>query len=141
MPTPIRQFVSLADPVGDEIPQPFEIVGMHGISRSLGPGRPQSDFTRAMEAQAADLVNLLSNCLPQGTWARFVALVARKWAYDQAGILATDRMGHGALFAPDVTLAVFKLREAYDKMLPHEPGREEVSAALVFLGDDTRLED
>jgi hypothetical protein len=139
MPTPIRQFVSLADPVGDELPQPFEIVGKDGISRALGGGRPQADFTAAMAQQAQDLVNLLSRCLPQGTWARVVALVARKWADDQAGILASDRMGGRTTWRVKtdrraVQLAIEYLTVADDKMMPGEPGRAEVEDALRLLG-------
>ena len=86
---PTRVIVCLADALGDHLPKRFEILGLHGISRALGPGKTALDYARAMDLQAADLVEVLETHLPQGTWSRVVAYVAQRWADDQAGRIST----------------------------------------------------
>jgi hypothetical protein len=51
---------------------------------------PQSVVDEAMLTDAQEIVTALHDTLPQGTWARVVALMARQWADDQQGIITAS---------------------------------------------------
>jgi hypothetical protein len=59
-------------------------------SNAFAPSAPQHVVDEAMLIDAQALVAALHDTLPQGTWARVVALMARQWADDQQGILSAS---------------------------------------------------
>lgn len=58
----------------------------------IGTPFPDGNDLRTQQAimrkDAEDLVNALRKTLPQGTWAQFIAIVAREWAADQYGVIS-----------------------------------------------------
>jgi len=78
-----------ADSIGDK-PIPGLVIEARESISAVAPGAPQRVTNEAMETDARALVEALHNTLPQGTWARFVALMARQWAEDQLGLISAS---------------------------------------------------
>lgn len=126
-------FVMKANATGDAGVPALELHAAQCVAAAM-TGKPHVEIAAAMEHDAAEIVSALHGTLPQGTWARVVALIARRWAADQDGWLPAHRLGtYGK--PPDVPLAITWLRQARDVMLPYEPGRAEIAAALTALGE------
>ena len=135
-----RVLISKADRIGHDPIYDLVIEASECISHRA-PGAPQHVVAAAMEEDAKALVAALHNTLPQGTWARFVALMARQWADDQQGIISATAWYPGLSKKVDQVGVASELQKAYDEMMPGEPGRDNVVAALRLLGIDPESEE
>ena len=72
-----------AQPVGDQIVDDLSIVAKLTLPYNLSVAVAE----QKMSDDAACLVKLLHDTLPQGTWSRVVAEIAQQWSSDQGGIM------------------------------------------------------
>lgn len=81
-----------AQPMGDQIIESLTI----SVALTL-PYQLKIEVAEQKMSDDADcLVKLLHDTLPQGTWSRVVAEVARQWSSDQGGIIAARAWYSGA---------------------------------------------